>query len=167
MITARDTIKKAQFFDLGENWGNIDMVHYRLIEVMDTYRKFLGSRIHISPVEGAVHDESKGHTDKSWHYIIPGRNKFSRAADIFPDCELYEAFIMALRFNFTGVGVYPYAEYQDKGIIKEDTMRGMLHLDLRTAPNFRVIWWKDLKGKYHYVNNVNDFDKLVSIIKPE
>lgn len=43
----------------------------------------------------------------------------------------------------------------------------MLHLDLRTAPNFRVIWWKDLNGKYNYVNNVSDFDKLINIIKPK
>lgn len=103
MITARDAINKAQYFKLEENWGNIDMVHYRLIEVMDVYRKFLGSRVHISPLEGAVHAENKGHSSKSWHYIIPGRNKFSRAADIFPDCELYEAFIMAMRFQFTGI----------------------------------------------------------------
>ncbi|MBC8427436.1 MAG: hypothetical protein H8D97_00950 [Proteobacteria bacterium] len=105
MITAVDVLKKAQYFDINENWGNIDMVHYRLIEVMDIYRKFLGSRIHISSLEGAVYAEinKQQHSDKSWHYVIPGRNKFSRAADVFPDCEIYEAFIMAMRFNFTGI----------------------------------------------------------------
>ncbi|MBC8427291.1 MAG: hypothetical protein H8D97_00215 [Proteobacteria bacterium] len=104
MITARDSIKKANFFNLEENWGKIDLVHYRLVEVLDIYRKFLGSRVHISPLDGAVYsDDTSQHTSKSWHYVIPGRNKFSRAIDVFPDCELYEAFIMAKRFQFTGI----------------------------------------------------------------
>ena len=166
MITARDSIQKAEFFDEEENWGNLDMVHYRLIEVLDVYRKFLGSRIHLSPTESAHAEvDKKEHPPKSWHYAIPGRNKFSRAVKVFPECDLYEAFIMALRFQFTGIIIWPYAENIDMGTSRDDTSRGALTLDLRTAPNFRVIQYVDKNGKYNYVNNVNDFDELLKIIK--
>ena len=134
MITARDAIAKTEFFDESENWGNLDAVHYRLLEVLDVYRKFLGSRVHLSPEESAHAEiEKKEHPPKSWHYAIPGRNKFSRAVKVFPECDLYEAFIMALRFQFTGIIVWPYEKYEKIGTTQEDASRGALTLDLRTA----------------------------------
>jgi hypothetical protein len=169
MITARDILKNSEFFSIEEDFKDVDIdkVHYRLLEVLEVYRKFLGSRIHISPLDGSVYADisKKQHSEKSWHYIIDGRNKFSRAIDVFPDCPLYEALFLALRLQWGGIGVYPFADYKDKGIIREDTTRGMLHLDVRTSLNFRVLWWVDKEGNYNYINNVYDFEKLLDLIK--
>jgi hypothetical protein len=166
MITAVDVIKKSQYFKEEDNWGDLNLVHYRLIEVLETYRKFLQSRVHISPFEPVYSKpEDNIYPPKSWHFAIQGRNKFSRAIKVFPECDLYEAFIMAMRFTWTGIVVHPYEEYPKIGTSGGDSTRGALTLDLRTAPNFRVLQYVDQNGKYHYINNVNDFDKLISIIK--
>lgn len=165
-ITSREIVSKSSFFkEEDPAWGDIDLVHTKLIEVLEVYRKFLGHRINLVTAHDAT--SSKHHSEKSWHYSLEGRNTYSRAIDFFPDCYLLEAFYMALRMQFNGIGVYPYYEYKERGIIGTDPSRGMMHVDLRSAPSFRVIWYKDQYGEYNYVNNAKDFDNLISIIRPK
>ncbi|MEO5350430.1 MAG: hypothetical protein H7836_12390 [Magnetococcus sp. YQC-3] len=170
MITARDIISKSKFFKL-EDLKNVDIdkTHYRIWEILEVYRQFIGCKLIIDPRPGAVNAELGDglHNDKSYHYIIPGRNVFSLAIDLFPCTSLYEAFFLATRFSFGGIGVYPYEELLSEGIVKTDTTKGMLHLDLHSHTNFRVQWWVDENKKYHYINNINDYEVLLKIIKPD
>ena len=151
-----EAIKLCDHWSLKENWGCPDLVDPHLIYLSHDYRIYLGSPLYISPVNGAVYSKS-GHASKSWHKIIDGRNTLSMAMDVFPACDLAYAWITAMRFDFGGIGVYPYYKYPAKKI------NGMLHLDVRPVKE-KVLWWRDREGKYNYLKNTNDVFNLLSTL---
>ena len=53
------------------------------------------------------------------------------------DIDIMRQFIFALRFNWGGVGFYPY--WNTPGI----------HVDMRPFDYYRKLWWRDKKGRYH------------------
>jgi len=152
-------IVKSKYFDLSENWGDPKKVSIPLIKQVDKYREALGHRLHISPIEGAVYAEDKGHTEDSWHYIIPGRNNLAMALDAFPEGDLFRAWILALKFPFSGVGVYPYWKWPAKGLI------GGIHIDVRPVGQFEPehCWWRDKTGAYRSITKLNDINALMAV----
>ena len=161
MSKGSKAIKKCYpYWTLNENWGNPDLVDPDLVFISCEYRRVLNHRLHISPVKGAVYSEG-GHSNKSWHRIIPGRNDLAKAMDVFPECDLAFAWVTALRFPFNGIGVYPFAEYSKKRI------KGMLHIDTRSiefGQPGRELWWRDEDGEYHWLREQDDVWELLGIL---
>lgn len=157
-MTGREAIQASRHFSLSENWGDPDLVHSELIFALDNYRHYLNKRLHISPRKGAVYADRTGHTDESWHYIIGGRNDFSMAADVFPEDDILHAWITAMRFPFSGIGIYPYWEYPSKHI------KGGLHLDVRIQPSDtpRAMWWHD--GEEYRSLSEDGLDEVIMIL---
>lgn len=154
---ARNLIQQTIYFSEKENWGNLDYVSSVLIHRLIYYRKTLGQgcKVHLSPVKGAVYAES-GHSDKSWHKIIKGRNSFAEAADIFPEGRsLLECWAIALHSGFKGIGVYPYWKYPKKGLT------GGLHLDMRFNQRNITGWWQDAAREYHWLSDANEYHTLI------
>ena len=142
---SKEAIERTRYFSLQENWGDPDKVHDSLIFALDLFRRHLGRRVHLSPVEGAVYAESGHHSDMSWHYIIPGRNDYAMAADVFPEGNIIEAWLIALTIpHFVGIGLYPFWKWESKGL------KGGLHLDIRYLGSYdnKALWWCDLYKVY-------------------
>ena len=130
-----------QWFKPTDHWGPLDKVSGRLVAVLDHFRWTVGVPLLLTPVgEGAAY-ASRGHAPHSWHYIVPGRNEYARAVDVFPAYDFWRVAKAALAYpRWRGVGIYPHAHY---GKIK-----GMLHLDIRTTD--WICWWRTKKGEYRY-----------------
>lgn len=155
---SKRVIGRLKYFDLSENWGDPEKVSDHLAVMVDNYREALEHRLYISPVEGAVYAKNKGHAKASWHYIIEGRNEFAMALDGFPEGDLFRAWVLALKFPFSGVGVYPYAVWSAKGLV------GMLHIDVRPVGKFEPehCWWRDKTGAYRTITRQNDINALMA-----
>lgn len=159
-MSPAETLKKAKYFSVNDNWGDIDKVSPILIVALDRFRHELNRPLHISPVPGAVYAEKPGfHAENSWHYCIPGRNEQAMAADIFVEGDLYKAWSLATRcIEFGGVGIYPYASWAGR------PYRGMLHLDIRPHL-YQSRWWCDINGEYHYINDdLKELQAIISIL---
>ena len=135
-------------FGENENWGDISKVHFKLFEKLDLWRTEIGNSILISPAKGAVYAENRGHSDASWHYIIPGRNDFAMAADTFPTGNLMIAWIIATKY-FNGVGFYPEWKYARPN---KPTIYGGLHVDIRST---KRAYWVRQNGKYVNIDKDN------------
>jgi len=146
-MTAIEILSQVKHYTIKENWGNIDKVHPLLILALDRLRDTFGHRIYISPVEGAIYAKNTGHSERSWHYVIPGRNEYAMAADIFPEKNVFNAWILAIKSkDFGGVGIYPYAVWPAKGL------QGMLHVDVRPYI-YKELWWQDFAKGYHFITS--------------
>lgn len=99
--------------------------------------------------------ETKAHSPGSLH-------ERGRAFDLlFPRSTLATAWFTAVRFpKWGGVGAYPFWR-PDPG----------LHLDTRWAGDaeqgagFRVMWWVDSAGMYHYLNAEDDIREFLGALK--
>jgi hypothetical protein len=116
--------------------------HPHLLERLQKYRTILGKPVIPSQTPGALarfDDDSAG----SMHYAVC---RYSKAIDVFPDCDIFEAFIVAVRSGlFYGIGVY-----FDTHINGE--YKPMLHLDLRPS----LLMW------YKYDSSPDFYSKLLS-----
>jgi hypothetical protein len=122
--------------------------HPYLLEAVQKYRTLLGHPFIPSPTPGAL---ARFEPDdmKSMHYALA---KMSKALDGFPDCDIFEAFLIAVRSGlFGGVGVY--LDTQLKGSYKP-----MLHLDLRETP----LMWYRAGGVYKYDTAPDFYQELLS-----
>lgn len=147
-----------KWFNQRENWGDVSKVSPELITAMDIFRSAHGHAVHISPIDGAVYADNKGHLENSWHYIIEGRNSQAMAADVFPEGSLIKAWLLAVKMaRFGGVGLYPFAAWQQP----KQKLFGMLHLDIRPYSS-KTLWWRDASGTYHYLNDENDVNAVAS-----
>ena len=83
------------FFRKNEPWGDPSKMDFRFITELERYRKFIG-------VPVFIHCGTQGsHSEKSFH-------SKGVAADVsVPNLNLLDAWIDALRFDFTGIGFYP------------------------------------------------------------
>jgi len=101
-------------FSPNENWGNPEKMDHRLLKLLDVYRTVVDEQIFVScGTQGQ-------HVQNSLHYQ-------GKAVDIlFPNQHrsLFDCFLIAERFNFGGIGIYPDWVYNGKKI-------GGLHLDIR------------------------------------
>lgn len=129
---------KAKDFDTishftpNENWGDIEIVKFKLVKALDDLRTFIKQPIYITC---AV---SENHTINSQHFT-------GEAADVmFPGTglkELFNLFLAASRFSvFTEIGVYSYWSMGHN-------TRGGLHLGVRPQP-IRDYWFSGERGEY-------------------
>jgi len=125
---------KVKHFTKFENWGDQEKIEPLLVYELDKFRDFISQpvSIHCAYAGG-------GHQPKSQHYI-------GRAVDIHvKGMTLFEAFIAASRFGFSGIGIYP--QWNNPG----------LHLDIRLE-TIRAIWGQ-INGVY--VNVDQEFLKYL------
>ncbi len=122
--------EKIKHFGPHENWGNVDLISFPLILELDAFRDKINTPIFIS-----CGTQGK-HLANSYHYQ-------GLAVDIlFPEKEkkdLPNLFIMASRFKFSGIGIYPDWEYLNE-------KRGGMHLDLR--PTALKAMWVGIEKNY-------------------
>jgi len=160
-MTGSEAIQKSKYFNLTENWGNPDNVSPVLVVALDRFRHELNVPVHISPIPGAVYAENAGHAENSWHYCIPHRNEWAMAADVFPEGDLYKAWLLAVELvEFKGIGLYPFASWAGR------PYQGMLHLDIRYPCIKKSLWWKDASGQYRYFHDgLMDLQAAASILE--
>ena len=95
-------------FNEGEKWGKPDHMDHDFLMELESYRRYVGRKIHI-------HCGWEKRKKFSYHDTIP-----CPAADLHVEgLHPVEMFLTASRFKFTGVGVYPW--WHNPGI----------HLDMR------------------------------------
>lgn len=115
--------ESLRYFTVSENWGDPDLMEVELVTELDAFRHKAGTPIMVT-------SGTRGkHAPNSQHYI-------GKAVDIiFPEIPLHklpDMFLMAMRFNFRGLGIYPFWELSGN-------ITGGLHLDIRDA-NERAMW---------------------------
>jgi len=117
--------KRLKYFSPKENWGNPKEMNFSLLKKLDSLRELIGTPIYINK---AWADRKKGeHAPRSLHYE-------GKAVDCCaPRLSLLKFFLLALRFDFGGVGIYPFWR------------RPGLHLDVREGQAF---WWRNESGYY-------------------
>lgn len=103
-----------------------ELMNFNLLKKLDCYREYLGTKIIVS------YSTNGSHTKQSQHYL-------GNAVDVvFPEYKgsLFSLYLIAERFNFCGIGVYPKWSYKNKKI-------GGLHLDERPleAPLYQGARW--------------------------
>lgn len=115
-------------FHQGENWGDLDLLKFELVQKLDWMREELGSPVFINCAADLT-----GHSTNSYHYK-------GMAADIHfsEDVLLGDVFILATRW-FSGIGLYPF--WNNPG----------LHVDIRSlkVDEEAKYWISWRKGKYH------------------
>src|SRR5687767_8066128 len=91
--------KQIRNFNKSENWGDPQLLVFDFIHMVDQYRSFLGYRMVVSSGTQGEHGQSSLHPS-------------GRAADfVFPELtpvRLFDCFLAATRFEFTGIGIYPH-----------------------------------------------------------
>lgn len=122
--------KLIRYFGLHENWGDPKKMSFDLLKKLDALREFCGNMIIIH-----CGYDTTGHSENSQHYL-------GRAADFhIAGVSLVNQYLLAERFNFGGVGIYP--NWNNPG----------LHCDVRDKlteePYNR---WAKVEGKYISLN---------------
>ena len=120
--------------------GELPFTEQLLLETLDTWREAIGKPIHPSPVKGAL---ARPEIAEGSEHAAKGRK--SRAVDVFPEGNWFDAWISAVSFNGWGaVGVYFDTHFQDRPW-------AMLHLDIRPrGPNGPLLWARIEKTQYVY-----------------
>lgn len=118
--------EQLKYFSPEENWGSPCKMSFELLKKLDALREFVSRRIiiHCGYSRG-------GHTKDSQHYL-------GKAVDFhIENTSLINQYLVAERFMFTGIGVYP--DWNNPG----------LHCDVRykskEQPQDR---WAKLNKKY-------------------
>lgn len=118
-----DDWKSIKYFSEHDNWGNTAKISSKLVAMLDKFRAFIGTPIHVNVGTQGTHLKN------SEHYL-------GLAVDIcFPDKEeedLFDLFLSASRFGFMGIGIYKGWHYNGKAI-------GGMHVDIREA-EYRKLW---------------------------
>jgi len=125
----------------------------KILENIQLYRYTLGCPFGVSLDRGALVRFSGRKTSEHFVILHPETGlpmKLSRAIDGFPECNIFEAWSVALSSKlFGGVGVY-FDTKNNHGVPQP-----MLHLDLRPAP---LIWYRH-EGVYCYPHKDDNFFK--------
>ena len=122
----------------------IDMTDPALFFKLEDYAETLKFPVHPSKAKGALAREYGSAESK--HYAI---GRLSTAVDFFPECNICQAWVLAVSF-FGGVGIYFDTHYKNRKWI-------MLHGDLRTQ---RTFWYRDV-GVYHTLHTQKDFNYIL------
>lgn len=110
-----------KYFKSSENFGRPDKMNYLLLVLLDNLRGFIGRPI-------TIHCGYEDRGNSSYHCR-------GMAVDCHADMDLIDFYISASRFDFGGIGIYPW--WRSPG----------LHLDVRTAP-MRALWGSIGPGEY-------------------
>lgn len=113
-----------------DNWGDATKMLSVILEPLDRLREYVGSPIYVTSGyrEGSTSQHGKG-----------------VAVDVIcPEVDLLNFYLMAERFQFQGIGVYPDWQYAGKQV-------GGLHLDMRAEKAAR---WMGVNydGKQLYIS---------------
>jgi hypothetical protein len=117
--------KHVRYFNPGENWGDPDRMDPKLILELDRLRHFIGFPIVIH----CGYEERGGR----------GFHPEGRAVDCHVETfDALDFFFAAIRFNFSGLGIYPWWD------------RPGLHLDTRptVGRGYRFLWGSTGPKKY-------------------
>ena len=115
-----------------EAWGDHGSVRIPLVYWLDEMRDLAGHPINIHCC-----CETEGHRKDSYHPL-------GMAVDIHVvRMSLVDQLLLALKFPFNGVGVYPF--WNNPG----------LHVDLRPLIGYKRLWYRDRKGTYHNLNSID------------
>lgn len=88
--------EQMNHFSPDENWGDPTEMSFNLLKRLDALREFCGNPIVID-----CGYATNGHTKNSQHYL-------GKAADFhIVGVSLINQYLLAERFNFGGIGVYP------------------------------------------------------------
>lgn len=122
--------KQIRYFTPDENWGDPDKMSFELLKKLDPLREFCGNAIVV--LRGY---ETTGHCKNSQHYL-------GKAADLYiVGVSLINQYLLAERFNFGGIGLYP--DWNNPG----------LHCDVRSkAKEDPYNRWVRINGKYVFLN---------------
>jgi hypothetical protein len=119
---------------------------------LDKFRKKLGFPVTPSPLEAGWFRTDGSTTSR--HFIgKDGELRKADAGDMFTDCDIFYAMVIAVQCGFTGIGLYVDTTLGGK-------KRYMLHLDKR--PGELVIWVRE-SGIYTTIHprpNADVFDLL-------
>ena len=118
------------YFTPTENWGDPAKMSFELVKRLDCLREFCGNPI-IIHCGYAI----QGHSENSQHYL-------GKAADLhIMGLSLINQYLLAERFNFGGIGLYP--DWKHPG----------LHCDVRKkAIEDPYNRWAKIDGKYVFLN---------------
>jgi hypothetical protein len=101
-----------------------EKMNHDLLHRLDAYREYIGVPVFISSSTDGVHAKNSQHYLGNAVDIIP----------INPKGSLIAQFLIAERFGFTGIGIYPDWCYNGKTL-------GGLHLDRRPENNLQAARW--------------------------
>lgn len=117
-----DFWSELRHFKKTENWGDADKMHPGFVQELDRFREFLGSPIVVSCGTQGVHDGSTHSAGLAADLLFPK----------IPLEKLFDVCLDAMRFKFTGIGIYNDWKLGEKVL-------GGLHLDLRET-SMRSLW---------------------------
>ena len=117
-----------------EEFINVHTMYAPLLWELDKLRSYVRRPIGLHETN-PVKDPTSLHVQNSLHYV-------GRAVDAYiRNFPLWDFFLAASRFSFTGIGVYPY--WNTPG----------LHLEIgEEAGKPRKYWWRDQVGNYRAIN---------------
>lgn len=128
-MNANDWLNMQPYFSTKEKWGDPFEMRTELMYELKAFREYIGKTITINCAY-----ELTGHSADSQH-------KLGTAVDLsIEGLSLFEQLIAALKFNFKGIGVYPFWNIPG------------LHLDMRQGEQVRKFWWRDKSNKYYSFN---------------
>lgn len=114
-----------------ERWGNPLNMNVPLIYYLDGLRALAGK-----PVNIHCGFEIKGHAKNGYH-------PRGKAADIhIKNMSVIDQLLLALKFPFNGVGIYPF--WNSPGI----------HVDVRLFHRYKRVWYRDKEGVYHNLSSI-------------
>lgn len=92
--------KRLKHFNPDENWGNWEAIDFRLLFFLDCYRAFVGQQIVVVCGTQGVHKSEWHKKGLAVDCVLDGKHQ-GQLNSIFA----------AMRFPFTGLGVYPRARH--------------------------------------------------------
>lgn len=127
-----------------EEFTDVHGMHLPLLLELDRLREYIRARITVKESNPARSPHSS-HMKDSLHYA-------GRATDIAAnDKSLWDLFLSANRFKFTGIGVYPH--WNQPG----------LHVEIGDEPDARrKYWWRDAVGNYRAIT-VYDLQEVFKV----
>ncbi len=105
--------EKVKYFSIHDNFGDPYLMSPKLIFELDALRAYIKKPIHVLCGSQGIH---KGDTHKNGLAVDIVCPSFAKS--------LFNFFIAASRFNFSGIGIYPHWVYNN-------VRCGGLHLDVR------------------------------------
>ena len=109
-----------------DEFHDIKIMNQELLIRLDAFREYIG----LSIIVTSSNEPTRSHNKKSQHYI-------NNAVDIVvPEWKgsIFSLYLLAERFGFTGIGIYPKWRYKGK-------ITGGLHLDMRPVVGFQGSRW--------------------------
>jgi len=123
---------QLKYFKRTENWGDPDKIDEKLLLILDAFRDEIGIPLYVSCALSVP-----GSHDARYSSHYPDDKGLCYAVDVIPllsygNIALLDCYIIATRYPFNGIGVYPDWRYSRISPYHSRIERGGLHLD--TSP---------------------------------